>query len=438
MQTILVQSFPNREVRVTLTREKSGRPFDYSEPPSLTFAQNSEPRSPRTVSPRAVESVVSSETLNTSRLRPGFGLLPSPRPFSTYGRRQLLRAGGALEEVVDYKDCLFLTMTVPGSTRDAFKAIAAWSSWIVDRFKSWLSKRLTAAYSMYVWEWQKRGALHLHYVIHCSEKAIGNAIINQLQTQWSRMLDSVCQMSGIDVWRKNERFTHANDKSKLQVRGEWVKKSVAAYLAKYTAKGGDPRKSTRANLFPPARWYGVSRPLNAELKARTVEKRYSYMPDSRAFASYEDCLSVLQSNALKSYEYRHKVGNGKTTVAYINKEELCSIVMKLNHQIYMQVEKSSEQRTALNQLIVNGLHLMMSNSIWHDWFYKNADTYVKGLVLKWSNSESLSALDMTFLLDALAYSLRYCLRTRLRVSSRESVWLNSVEQHIQAALQNQC
>lgn len=424
MQTILIQTFPNREVRVTLTREKPAGRFTYDEPetPTLTSVQNSEPGL-IAQNPQPGDKLESSKQASSTS-RPGFGLLPKVRAFSMYARRQLWRAGGAFDSTFAHNTALFLTATVPGSTVAAFKAVAEWSSWIVDRLKSWLSKRGASAYSLYCWEWQKRGALHLHYVCQSDDQAVANSIKRDFQNEWIRLIDGVSRHSGVDVWRKNDRYTHAGNKSVVQTRVEVVQKSVAAYLAKYLSKAYKPGKNSVQKFFCPTRWSGISRPLNALTKSLSTEERISTLTDRQGFQRYYDALSLLQNTALKCQEYSHKVGSGKTVIAYVSNSIKGEVCQMLNAILTSQVANSFESSQRLDLAVKRGLILMNGNMNWRQLFTDNCGSYVHNLALKSYNSQPLTPLDQMHLLDALAFSLTWLLKTRSAPSGLESAWLN--------------
>lgn len=206
--------------------------------------------------------------------RPGFGGVPKSTKFGNAARRTLSRAAGVLErDGIQQKECLFLTGTIPGSTTEAFNAVACWSSWIVQQVKIWINNQgVTGNYSMYVWEFQKRGALHLHYFVHVPDGLARQRILWKWAIKWSALITEVGDKHGCDTWEKRDGSSWSEFKGIIQAPAQFVKKSVGAYLSKYLSKNA-PTNGQRTNgndtLLGPVRWWGVSRPLLKRLKELT-------------------------------------------------------------------------------------------------------------------------------------------------------------------------
>lgn len=427
MKLITVSSFPNREIRVTLCQSPPARPLPSDEEigdriPPLPDSPST-CHSLKTLQP-STERHPSDYTREVSK--PGYGGLPRYQQFSTYGRRQLLRAGGALEKHAPHDECLFLTLTLPGSTSESMEAMARYSSYSVKSLKSWLSNYISNNLSMYTWEWQKRGALHLHYVVHCPDRERGEWIVKNLKSQWIRILDAIGEASQTDMFRKSKGFTWASNKEIVRVDAQWCKKSVAAYLSKYVSKAAEDNYKMPKNAYCPARWYGVSRPLLALLRSMTFSISLDSLRDRDAWAMYEDCLSLLQSFSLKCYEYEHKVGNGKTVVSYSLASEQESIWNSMMTQICPNHDSSSNTEQNMRRLARNGCILIKKHSTWLNTFMQfNAQSY--GVKLLNSTSfKDMSRHDLTYLVDALAYSFRYTQRTRYELSGECKLWYSQM------------
>ncbi len=321
MYRILAHSFPNNETRITFSAVPSGKdPF--------TDDLSSENNTP--VNPAPVPSTIDPSTIDpgpdsplslvpnskTERSSAGYGALPEkPTRFGLNAKRSLIRAGGAMEKTAPVDETLFLTGTLPGSTEDSFRAIAQYSSYIVNSLKSWISHYAPGKLDFYVWEWQKRGALHLHYAVHISDGDSRDFIVSAFHQWWVQILHRVGDKAGVDMFRKNSAHTWLGDESKVRAVAEVCRKSVARYLAKYLSKSSTPSKGS-ARAFTPARWWGVSRPLKALTDSLTsvcdvVEAGYHAVR-----SVWEKVKAVCDSSESVSYNYRHKVGEGATMVLY--------------------------------------------------------------------------------------------------------------------------
>lgn len=434
MRRILIQSYPNREIRVTTVRQQVSQRetnethrrvkeiLNREDPPYLSFAQNS---------PTPTEH--QSQLLSGKKNKPGYGGLPRFQKFSRYGRNQILRAGGALQKKVGKEKCLFLTLTHPGSTKVSMEVLASYSGMAVKMFQSWLSNHIPSKMSIYTWEWQKRGALHLHFVLACEDREKGEWIRSQLKAEWIRILDKICIESGKDLYAKNMGFSWANNKEVVKVDAQWCEHDVAGYLSKYVSKATQNNKILSHKHFCPSRWYGVSRPLLQALREMTFSISLDSMRDHESWSGYEDCLSVLQQWSIKCYEYSHKVGDGKTIVAYVNDNERDSIWETIMNQLVTPQDSVSNTESNLRRLARNGCILIRKHKTWFDTYMQFYGTSRCNTLLRLPSYRDISRNDLIFLLDALAYSFRYTQRTRFELPGACQLWYSQTAQSLRDA-----
>lgn len=450
MRLVALELHPNREIRVISCREQMVRRRERAIT-AISVSSESQAVSnetddslpvngcsaPLVIGSKLETPPVSNEVYghkpSPGKYRSGWGELPRRRKFSNYARRRLLRAGGALEKSVPYSHVLFLTCTIPGSTVEAFRAVAEYSAYLIHGLKAWINKRVPGKLDMYVWEWQKRGALHLHYAVYCPDRAAGEYICTNLQAQWTRLLDSVASKSGVDVWRKNRSFTHAADKSKLRVDAQWCEKSVAAYLSKYVSKSADGFRGFAFNLFCPSRWYGVSRPLSALIQKFTHKIQCRYIPSSTAKALYEDLAKAIHTHSIKSYEYRHKIGDGDTSIGYFEDLEIISVWNSLETIVMSNTHSSSNTTSSRVRFLLSGFHLMRRYPQWLETWETHSPNYVKELLSRLTPSESITALDQEFLLDSLLWSLVHTQKTRFFSQADCQLWAGKAKEFLKDA-----
>lgn len=431
MRLLKIESFPNREIRVTQVRAISGKKFDYGHP-DWGHPDDDPARSPTCHSLKTLPDPKNRPEMGALDIqgKPGWGGLPRFQRFSTYARRQILRAGGALEQFANHDECLFLTLTLPGSTKDAMEALARYSGMAVQRLKNWIGKRISNNMSIYTWELQKRGALHLHYVVWAPARRAGEYIASHLKEQWIRILDSICAASGVDLYRKNAEFSWASNKAIVRVDAQWCKKSVAAYLSKYVSKEATGNVTRSGKGFGPSRWYGVSRPLLAKLREFSCQVSLDSLRNVDAAAMYTDCLSVLQSYSLKCYEYRHQVGDGKTVVAYVNQEEQQSLWRELMTLTINTQDSSESTEKTLLRLIRNGVFLMRKHQWWFETWKQFCANSRPGNLIQSPISQDTTAADMVFLLDSLMYTYRYVGRVRLGLPGECNLWYTQTLEYL--------
>lgn len=302
MYQIKLQSFPNREMRATLTKIRGASPAraplgsDEGESPST-------PTSPRVLD---ISSELETPPLPVRR-RARFGL---------NARRTIIRAGGALQEFdATPTHYLFFTGTLPGSTPRAMAAISAEASWIIHRFKAWIAKRLTSKFDFYVWEMQKRGAIHLHYCLYCPDAALRLYFRENFHEEWCRLMDGVGARQGTNVYQKGFGDGRSTRREVVQAYCQEVRTSVCGYMAKYCSKG-DSKNDSRWERYFPKRWWGCSRPLLALLREKSAERVIqitSLSEARRLLYKFQDELAPL---ALKVHSYYHRAGLGQSTITY--------------------------------------------------------------------------------------------------------------------------
>lgn len=358
MYKILAQAFPNNEIRVTMAPVSGGRdPFtqddDSTPEPNVshdTFDSENNESPPLSLGSNS----------KTERSSAGYGALPKkPTRFGLNAKRQLLRCGGALEQSAPTEEVLFLTGTLPGSTEDAFRAIAAYSGYIVNGLKAWISTYVPGKYDFYVWEYQKRGALHLHYAVHVPDELHRNHILAAFRDWWITILHRVGEMAGCDMFRKNSGHTWLSDLSKVRAVAEVCKKSVARYLAKYLSKSAAPTRGS-ARFFTPSRWWGTSRPLKSLTAALTTTVEIITSGVQAVRRKWEEVYHACASSDGVTYCYRHNVGIGQTSVSYpatkeeyqwlITKLESCSSMRTINSTVTYKVPSQELKAVKMAQI----------------------------------------------------------------------------------------
>lgn len=245
-------------------------------------------------------------------LKPGYGGTPRKTVFGLRAKRTLQRVGGVFDKKFVKEHCLFLTGTLPGSTKESYEAIASWSGYIVDRLKSWVSYYVSTEFSFHVWELQRRGALHLHYCVAVHDGSSRQSIIERFKSEWVRILKSVSAKAGIDLFQRGFGGSWKDRTDAVQAYAQPVRKSVAAYLAKYCSKGHD----TSQAFYCPSRWWGCSRAALHALEEMTLTIALDSLSLRKAQQIFEDVIHITEAIATKFYDYWHGSGFGRTQVVY--------------------------------------------------------------------------------------------------------------------------
>lgn len=315
---VKIEIFPNREIRTCVSsdarirKEKvSSKQTSGSDAPGVFSCDETHEADGETRPPLDISCDF------TKTLKPGYGGSPRKTEFGLRAKRTLQRVGGVFDRMFSPSECVFLTGTLPGSGEDAMKAIADWSGYIVKCVKDWIKYYVGTEYSFHCWEFQRRGALHLHYCVAINDCGSRESVIERFKLEWIRILESVSEKSGIDLFRKKGFGSWRGNKKVVQAYAQRVRKSVAAYLAKYCSKEHDTSLATNY----PSRWWGCSRAALHALERMTLTLELDSVSIRKALAMYEDVIHITESVSKKSYEYVHGSGYGISQVAYYCPEE---------------------------------------------------------------------------------------------------------------------
>ena len=217
--------------------------------------------------------------------KPGFGHLARETRFGARGR-DTIREFGAVSDELFGNSAVFLTMTLPGTGDAQYKALAQWSSYVVQRITQWWRDNATDCQYAWVWEWQKRGALHLHAVVSSADGRGLDSIRLNWWKECHRVLQDVSEKSGINLFENTKTGINHQNSSHCQFDAQYVQKSAARYLAKYLGKRKEPGQSV--SFYAPARWWSVSSNALAEIKKR----RRSCTVESSSLDKIETVLAL--------------------------------------------------------------------------------------------------------------------------------------------------
>lgn len=362
-----LEIFPNREIRASLTSEPRFRKDLLSSQVGCdSECANQEKETHET---HGENSVCGRSSLDIScdfqeSLKPGWGGLPRKTVFGLRAKRTLLRAGGMMERLFPKENVVFLTGTLPGSTPEAIKALACWSGYVTNLLKTWVDYYAETEHSFYCWEFQRRGALHIHYAVAIDDDGNRQLVIERFKHQWIRILEQVCAKSGVDLFQRGFGGTHRGNPSKVQAYAQTVRKSVAAYLAKYCSKGHD----TNNAFYCPSRWWGVSRALLKATKEATLTLVLDSLSARKALALFQDVIHITDSLTTKSYTYPHGSGFGASVVGYhdgtVEDIDLCKTISNLlgSYSMTYSAQRGTSNRLAGEMLEISRWLLSRSSS----------------------------------------------------------------------------
>lgn len=250
-----------------------------------------------------------------AKRRPGYGAACRPKRFQSAQRVRVAEAGAVLER--DYgRSGVFITLTVPGTFKLALTTIAHYSGYILKRIRQWFRDVMRGPHGVIgVWEYQKRGALHLHFAVMSADVQSLERLRQGVKNAWALVLKSVMAKSAVDVCESKHGFSWLPEGPASQQHAVWIEKSVARYLSKYCSK--QAREGSTALRANPSAWVTVDRvTARAALLARTVICMEGFDVEGwrRVVRAVADNLAA---NAVKTVEFKNPyVPSGGGFVAF--------------------------------------------------------------------------------------------------------------------------
>jgi len=316
------------------------------------------------------------------------------------------------------QDTVFFTGTLPASTPEAFEAMAKWSGYLVHRLKSWVNYHYKGQYDFYVWEHQKRGALHLHYAAYIPQKAVADKLIAAFPQEWVRLLQAVGNLSGVDMFDSARGFSHTPEVAAACQYAQRVQFDVSRYLSKYVSKTGrgDTMDADQA-FYSPSRWYGISRPLLAKLRAYTIERIFYIASLRELHQKCEEIYGWLCNVADVCHAYKCKRTGLQMCVGYQSHwsiEELCLRVNLMNKSDKQAAQKSlkASEWTTLYLSTVTKRYKMTPHH-----YSKNSSQIAVIAAEKLNQCVLLNIVETMEIVHATRWSLWYQFRDRIPPSS---------------------
>ena len=180
-----------------------------------------------------------------------WGKPQTQKSFTRNSKQKILECGAVIDKHIGSKNAYEVTLTIPGSGFDVFRVVSEWSGYLVNRLTQIIrraEKKGIKTHWFFVWEHQKRGALHMHWCIACENSpVIANLLGLEIRAKWFSLLQELSGKTGIDLFRKKGMLgTWRNQPEKWQSSVSRVRKSVAAYFSKYCSKSYETSKYNQA------------------------------------------------------------------------------------------------------------------------------------------------------------------------------------------------
>jgi hypothetical protein len=174
-----------------------------------------------------------------------------------------------------------------------------YSSWLTSRLGQWLRDRFPGVRYFGVWEYQKRGALHLHVCVRVTNLQEARLLRSLWKTRWIALLDYIGNKTKIDIFERKISGSWRDQRWRTRVDIQVVEKSVARYLSKYCSKSKD--KLRRKAAYAPASWWFASQNLRDESKSLRIDYSAENLTLSDANTLFDRIGGFLASVGTSAY-----------------------------------------------------------------------------------------------------------------------------------------
>lgn len=229
-----------------------------------------------------------------------------PKPRRSMGadaRRQALRLGALFAPAVEQRT-LLLTGTLPGSTRAARRVFAENSSRMVkllqDSIRSWCRIRAVTDWKyLWVWELQKRGALHWHCVLELPTSELASEFADYWHQCWVTNLQNI-GVNNPEIFDRKGGGSWIDEPDVWQTDAQITEKDTGRYVSKYLSKDMHSKSDVPLEYCPHGRWWGCSRALRDEL-VDFIAKHSYYLPIEVAPGEDMEMVGEVLKSLIESY-----------------------------------------------------------------------------------------------------------------------------------------
>jgi hypothetical protein len=221
----------------------------------------------------------------------------------------------------DLTQCHEVCLTLPANHEAAFAALAKNTYFATHRIFSYLKKQYQGQVSwFYVWEYQKRGALHLHLAVHHKDSSLLDAICGDIKRAWIRILEDIGQSEGTCMFSDKTR-KKCTISQNWQMHSEQIRSSVGGYFSKYAGKE-ESKQSWYCQKYPISRFWGSSATIKEVVKQNSMEYEWDFQGNLEAAERFHGELIekiLLEVNVVRISGYsfhikgkhRHKAVHDK-------------------------------------------------------------------------------------------------------------------------------
>jgi hypothetical protein len=258
----------------------------------------------------------------------GYGKPPTVKYFSHKAGQKLRETGSVIDRLAgeQVERCRVVTLTLPSSESVAFQAISNYSGYATNRLFQVVRRNYPDALWFYVWEHQKRGALHMHICVYHDDPKISKQIGKEFCEKWITILQDITDKTGVDMLF-SKGFGRRCKPHEMQLDNQAMRLSCGGYFSKYASKNSGKHdqgiNSINARRYPPSSFWGRSRQLAKMCEEQSFRFSHQGLVDddadkyeSEAIEIIRHCRIVKESSSpfKKEINLSEEYGGGSLTI----------------------------------------------------------------------------------------------------------------------------
>lgn len=262
------------------------------------------------------------------QIKKGYGQTPSIKYFGHKSGQKIRETGAIIDGFCgeNVERCRVVTLTLPSSDVLAYKAISDYSGYAVNRLFQIIRRDYKLAYWFYVYEHQKRGALHLHICVYHNDPEISREIGEKLCAKWRDILQDISAKSSVNLLF-SKGFNRECKLSEMQLDNQAMRLGCGAYFSKYASKNSgkysDDINSINARKYPPSSFWGRSRELSKACERESFHFRFEGIDDCEGDDFEDEAHDIINSKRVtlkhdfafkKEIRLDSKFGGGTLTI----------------------------------------------------------------------------------------------------------------------------
>lgn len=272
----------------------------------------------------------------------------TPKSFTKISGQRLRECGAAMDIMSkgNLEECYEICLTLPANHEAAFHALAKNTYFATHRIFDYLKKQYHGEVSwFYCWEYQKRGALHLHMAVHHRASLLLPTICSDIKRAWVRILKDIGDIEGGISMFANKYGKEVHEKH-WQMHSAQIRKSVGSYFSKYAGKE-ESKNAWYCQKYPISRFWGSSKRIKKVISENSVEAVWDFQGDLESAEKFhaelleklivcEEIVKISEYNfcITSKHSYNARIGEGGKIRLFPIKPKIYASGRRLTAYIY--------------------------------------------------------------------------------------------------------